>query len=242
MISFLKSLIYGNAASHLYFIVLIIQLYLLFPILDKWVKKTPVLTQAISFLISAVFSKLVYIVPAEYIPVISQANNIFPFWKAFPTWLFYFVLGMFAVRINLEKIISFGEKYLYVLTLISILCAVWFSYRSYLTGCLDAIKLELFVYTPLIGLTILGAGRKLRSKKSISKSMTFTAYHSQTVYFSHILILEILRKLSVFSYGMRGMLLLLVVETAVSIAFAWFFDKTLKLIADRIHRSQRVTQ
>ena len=235
LISFLKSMIYGNSAPHLYFIVIIIQLYLLFPILNKWIKKAPLLTLAGSFFISALLHFFISLPSLGNISILVKLYRVFPFWEAFPTWLFYFVLGMFAVQTGLEKIISFAEKYLYLLFIVSIIFGAWYAHNSFLTDSLDSVKFQLFVYTPLVALTILGMGRKLRGNKTLSAAVSFSACHSQTVYFSHIIILENLRKIPAFSYRMRGMMLLLISEIALSIIFAWIFDWAIKQIFNLAH-------
>ena len=235
LISFFKSILYGDSAPHLYFIVIIIQLYFLFPILNKWIKKSPLLTLAVSFFISALFHLFISLPRLGNIPILVKLSGIFPFWEAFPTWLFYFVLGMFGVQTGLEKIINFCEKHLYLLLFVSIIYGVWYARNSFFTGSLDSVKFQLFAYTPLVALTILGIGRKLRGNKTISAVVSFSADHSQTVYFSHILVLENLRKIPAFSYGMRGMMLLLVSEIALSIIFAWIFDWAIKRIFTLAH-------
>ena len=235
LISFLKSILYGNSAPHLYFIVIIIQLYLLFPILNRWIKQFPLLTLTVSFFISALFDLFISLPSLGNIPILVKLYSILPFWEAFPTWLFYFVLGMFWVQAGLDKIIDFGEKYLYFLLFVSIIFGAWYARNSFLTDSLDSVKFQLFAYTPLVALTILGIGRKSRGNKIISTVVSFSAYHSQTVYFSHILVLENLRKIPVFSYGMRGMMLLLLSEIALSITFAWIFDWAIKRIFSLAH-------
>lgn len=90
--SVFRTFLLGQAAPHLYFIVIIFQLYLLVPLLKRWVKRAPCASLLGSFLISYGIQKLFYFLKydVDWIP-----DLIRPYlWMLFPTWIFYFVLGL----------------------------------------------------------------------------------------------------------------------------------------------------
>ncbi len=87
-------LLWGTAFYHLYFVVIIIQLYLLYPLLYRWMIRAPrscLLTGlALTLLCQIVLNR--YSLGQLAIP--SQLNNLSLVF--FPVWIFFFVFGMFA--------------------------------------------------------------------------------------------------------------------------------------------------
>lgn len=98
-------IIWGTASYHLYFIIIILQLYLIYPWLRRKIKEQPVATLLASLFLSFICQTLLYFdmlgvykLPAGY--------NMF-YLVFFPVWIFYFVFGMIAA-LNREK----WEEYL----------------------------------------------------------------------------------------------------------------------------------
>lgn len=88
-----RHLFLGNGFTHLYFVVIIIQLYLLYPYLRKGFQTRPVLFLSVSFFVSLLCQSLLYLHAIK-------AIHLYPYYGefyliAFPVWLFYFFLGMF---------------------------------------------------------------------------------------------------------------------------------------------------
>jgi len=89
-------LLWGTGCYHLYFLVIIIQLYLLYPGLRMVMQKRPGLLIGGSFLLTLTAQFLLYLAMTSRIsldPAYNNFNLVF-----FPVWLFYFVLGMWAAR------------------------------------------------------------------------------------------------------------------------------------------------
>lgn len=107
---FWKILFLGRADYHLYFLPLIFQLYLLFPLILKIIKMFPRVTlftaltiQSLSF----IFFNYVGALETE-----SFFNSDQEQYSLFSSWIFYFVLGMFIAKRSIDpkhktKIISF---------------------------------------------------------------------------------------------------------------------------------------
>jgi len=91
-----QHLLWGTASYHLYFLVIMIQLYLLYPLLRTAIKKRPGLLIAGTFMLTLTVQYLLYLVMTSRLsldPAYNNFNLVF-----FPAWLFYFVLGMWAAR------------------------------------------------------------------------------------------------------------------------------------------------
>lgn len=216
-----NALLRGSAAPHLYFIVILIQLYLLYPLLKRLVSRHPV-----PLLIGALFLSLLsqQVVQCAGRGLIPQFRLFQFLWELFPSWIFYFVLGMVIAHFGLEKLCTWCGRYLWTLLAVTFLYALWFVYEAYLTQALDTFKLSMFFFAPLVLLTALAVGQRLRGCARLSRLVSFLAARSQTVFFSHVLVLEILRRIPFLVTGMRGMAALLLVEILLSVAAAWCID------------------
>ena len=82
-----RLLLTGGAASHLWFLPVLLQLYLLYPALKWCMRAHPLPTLVLSFLIS-LYCTLVICVPLPFPPWWRSRM-----WRLFPVWLFYFTLG-----------------------------------------------------------------------------------------------------------------------------------------------------
>jgi peptidoglycan/LPS O-acetylase OafA/YrhL len=89
-----KALLLGNAYYHLYFIPIILQLYLLYPWLRRWMKREGRSLLWAAGLLTGTCQILLYL----YLLRIISLPGQYSFWYlcGFPVWLFYFVFGMFA--------------------------------------------------------------------------------------------------------------------------------------------------
>lgn len=83
----------GNGFTHLYFVVIIIQLYLLYPYIRSIFKTHPGPFLIFSLLLSFACQLLLYLQALNVIKLPGYCLEIYLI--AFPVWLFYFVLGMF---------------------------------------------------------------------------------------------------------------------------------------------------
>ncbi|WLD92999.1 acyltransferase [Alkalihalobacillus sp. AL-G] len=102
-ITFLNT-ITGNGFVHLYFLFVIFQLYLLFPFLKSWIVAKPKQAIIYTFLVTFIVQTAVYAHSIEWIHLPQTGIS---YGSYFPTWIFFFVFGMFlAIHYKtLEQII-----------------------------------------------------------------------------------------------------------------------------------------
>lgn len=89
-------LLWGTAYYHLYFVVIIIQLYLLYPLLYRWMLRSPrtclltclALTLGCQIMLN-MYSLGQFALPQQFI----NLSLVF-----FPVWIFFFVFGIYAAR------------------------------------------------------------------------------------------------------------------------------------------------
>ena len=89
-----NSLLWGNAYYHLYFLIIILQLYLLYPFLRNWMLRSARSLLGASLLISGTVQILLYLYLLGVITLPARYSLLYV--RAFPVWLFYFVFGMYA--------------------------------------------------------------------------------------------------------------------------------------------------
>lgn len=216
-----SALLWGTSSAHLYFIAITLQFYLFYPLLRRLTDRWPLQTLLAAVAVSLACQQYVFYAGTGFLP------GGLPLWELLPTWAAYFVLGMALHQWGLPKLCRWCGKNLPFLAVLSALSALVYAYESRLTGSLDSLKWQLFFYTPLILLLSLGLGARLKGREEVDRAVSFLAKRSQTVFFCHVLLLECLRKVSLFNGGMKAMLLTFVVLLPLSILAAWVIDGAL---------------
>lgn len=83
----------GSAFVHLYFLIIMFQLYLLYPWLRLWVRRAPAQALIVSFLLTFLAQTW------AYIHDITKIGMQIPYvTRIFPVWLFFFMLGMYTAH------------------------------------------------------------------------------------------------------------------------------------------------
>lgn len=196
---------------------------MLFPLLKQWVETSPYKSFLISFIISYGIQKLFYFIQFDL--------NLIPrflrpyLWILFPTWLFYFVMGLLITYTRLIYIKKIASQNSVAIILITIAFACIYIIESNATKSLESIKSPLNIYVPLVFLFSFSVWNYI-GKLQVVRSLThFLAKHSMTIYFEHVLVLYFFRHFSLFSKGMSGMTLLLLAVTITSCLFAVLLDR-----------------
>lgn len=101
-------LLWGTGYFHLYFVIIIIQLYILYPFLRKLLDNYPGLSLMLSFLLTLSCQFALYQNMLGKLPLPPAYNMIYL--VCFPVWLFYFVLGMAAARIQSQLKSSLNNR------------------------------------------------------------------------------------------------------------------------------------
>lgn len=227
----LKSILLGSAADHLYFIVVIMQLYALYPLLKKLVGTAPWESVLISFMLTYTVQKAFYFLKfgLDLIP-----GSIRPYlWLLFPTWIFYFVLGMVLTRPRLERLQQFSFRHAAVLLPVTVVFSLLYVVNSYGTDSLNSIKTDLDLFVPLAFACCLGTWGAVQRVPGARTLISVLSGHSMTIYFLHVLVLYCFRRLPFFSTGMRGMLLMYAAVLVVSSVTAVLLDQLFSAAGNR---------
>lgn len=191
---FFGQLFFGNADYHLYFVPMIFQLYLLFPLLLIVVKKYP----SVMLLLAGIFQfSLYWLIDSN---AASQPGNTFfqsdqkQYLWAF-SWIFYFVLGMCMASIL--KLIQRKQIITLLLyaTLIGSACWVSFSAVQAINQGVDPLVALRFTRMPVLvyaSSCIIFLFLLVKNFTSFSKLFLILGKHSYLIYLSHTLILRII--------------------------------------------------
>lgn len=222
-----SALLWGTAATHLYFIVITLQFYLLYPLLRSLTDRWPLQTLLGALGLSLLCQQYIFYEGTGFLP------GGLPLWELLPTWVGYFVFGMALHAWDLSRLCRWCGRSLPFLIPMAALSALFYAYESRLTGSLDSIKWQLFFYVPLLLLVFLGIGARMKGNSRMDGAVAFLAGRSQSIFFCHVMLLECLRKLPVFNGGTRAMLLIFLVLLPLSILVAWGLDSVLAAMKRR---------
>lgn len=220
-----EAFLLGAAAPQLYFIVILLQLYLLYIPLHRALEEKPVPTLLIVFFVSfliqwAAYLLLfqVYFFPLELRPYLLRT--------CFPC-LFSFSLGIFLAQ-KRAIWIPFVTRNQGILFSFFLIFAVFYIADSAATASYDlSVKPLLFVYVPLAFFTLYALGVHVVKSACFLFAINGIARHSMTVFFCHIFILKYLREHVVLD-GTSGMLILCALTMVLSLLFAFLFDLVLE--------------
>lgn len=215
-----RHLLWGTGAYHLYFMVIIIQCYLLYPLLKAWIEK-----HAVSFVIS-LLSLCLFCQVVLYLNTIgrySLPGVVHPqvYLVAFPIWIGYFGLGMYMAqfRTRIESALASGSGRWGMLWVISMAFLLWDGHTtaSYASSgkptiMIYAIMSFLFFYS----LTLKYGGKGLPITDWLSRQ-------SFLIYLSHPVVLLFLQRIvhkmgvSAAWEGPGGMMMLYVLTVVITV-------------------------
>ena len=197
-----KGLVYGNAYVHLYFITIILQCYIIYPIIKYLLNRWQCWTLCISFGITLLYQVGIYFMQMGKI---GFSWSPLPCYEFLPTWLFYFVLGMFIAK-NILKIKEYIQGKSFLLGIIWSTTLLLLLIDSKLTKIYDSIRPSVMLYciTTFFFLYSLLIGQNLQMKK-ISDFIRWVSLQSFIIYLSHLyfmkLIIDNYPKLVTSTYG-----------------------------------------
>lgn len=225
-----KHLVMGTGYVHLYFLLIVLQLYLLYPVLRSWLDKHQTLLVSASFVGTLSAQTMIYL---HQIHVIELPSIGIPYVSLFPIWLFYFVFGMFAAR-NKE---SWEEKlagktlpiaFIWLVSFVLLLLDSRFT-RTFASSIKPSVML--FCITSYF-LFYLLALRVKNTSSTVGRWMEWIALHSFFIFLLHPLLLSIVVSLaSRYGFtqillGTKGLLLLYLIITLLTVLFTHLVSLT----------------
>lgn len=204
---FLRGLPTGKTFAHLYFIFLIVQFYLLFPILikllGKHMKKSPTKVFIVSFVLQAALLIYQYYFKKPTSNwALSMLNTYY--WKTVFGWFFYFIFGG-LIAFHYERVVDFIERYIKPIFIGYIVSITLFMGEVYLNiytnggrqyyerfGSIRPMNLiyGVFTFFMLIWIT-----RKIQNEeKIIVKIFKTCGTYSLGIYFLHPMVLEYIKQ------------------------------------------------
>lgn len=190
-------ILHGNASYHMYFPIIILQMYFLYPNIKLLLKEHSPIMLTGSFLITFYFQLSENLLNFGIKIMPSSPIRGLPYFMMFPTWLFYFVLGMylaghldklqnFVIRRSKVLIILWGTNYL----------ALFFEWK--ITGnFVNSVQPTLIPYTILSFAVLYYAGLKLKDRiASLDKLIYWLSLQSFFIYFAHPIVMEYIFKIA----------------------------------------------
>ena len=206
LIEFLKNVTLGNAYPHLYFIFLIFQFYLLYPLFLKYfikhMEKTPVLFFVICLIVQGI------ILSYEFFFKAYGGNGLIDFfnkyyWKSIFGWFYYFLTGGVAA-LHYKKITDFIEKNIWKIVPIYVISTTLYIGEVYLNIWKEegrtlyerygSIRPMTIIYASFTMIILIWIGRKIgRSKHGYKQIIKTCGIYSLGIYLIHPFVLEVLK-------------------------------------------------
>lgn len=216
-----RSLLIGCAGPHLYFVVILAQCYLIFPLLRRWTVRHP-------YTCLLIWSLCLY-AATELIRFRRLGLSLLPrtFWPylglSLLLWGAPFVLGMVLAEHGYEALKAFTAARPALFPVLWLLAGFLCALESRATGSVDTDRLSLFLYAALSFPALLSVWAVVGRWTPVRRVSSFLARRSMTVYYCHVVILTLCRRRWAFN-GMRGFLRLYGVVVVLSTAAAALLD------------------
>lgn len=191
--SFFWKLVLGRSDYHLYFVPMIVQLYVFFPVIFFLFKKMPIATVFVAFLIQAWwYWRFIYQGEVVLLPIFSLNDKEQYVWAA--NWVGYFALGMYLPRIwKLFSKNSLLAKIFCGGVLISLMFVIIQAVRDINLGMdpLNALRFTRYFLIVYCSGAIVASGWLVRYVKTPPRFLLFLGEHSYLIYLSHTLLLRL---------------------------------------------------
>lgn len=212
----LRNFLAGQAAPHLYFIPIVVQGYVLYPLLKGWVRRAPVQSALWSMAVTFLCQGWYVLHTIGLLPALPNPY----LWLTFPFWCFYFVAGMCLQRVDFAKITHLCRSSAGGILVCGVLFAVLYSAVSSRIGMLHAIRPDQMAFVLLMFFWGIAAWEKLKRVPFLARGTVLLSRYSMGIYYNHVLVLCFLRQFPRFQLGMSGMLLLFLATFGLSLLVA----------------------
>lgn len=178
----LRNFLAGQAAPHLYFIPIVAQGYVLYPLLKRWVRKAPVQGTLWSLAVTLLLQGWYALYSIDLMPDLPN-----PFlWLAFPFWCFYFVAGMCLQQVDFAKITRLCRRNGGSILVCGVLFAVLYSAVSSRIGVLHAIRPDQMAFVLLMFFWGIAAWEKLKRVPFLARGTALLSQYSMGLSLIHI--------------------------------------------------------
>ncbi|MDR7855165.1 acyltransferase [Tissierella sp.] len=236
IVSIVKDLILGRASFHLYYMVLIIQFYLVFPLCLKIYKKinNDVLSMSIFFILNAI--TILYIkMPFKD--------------RFFMNYIIFFGLGIVFANLKIKGFELTRALRIIIFTIYTIFTLYYFADRYGDIAQLPLISKGLYRYgwwifslISIVNIYVLADMLKIRKYNWIdNRVISSLSKHSFTIYLSHIFFIRILRELNLFTQIKNySMTLAFAFQLFAIICISWIFGIVMEKLELKIkHKVNR---
>ncbi len=183
---FLVNFLSGNAFHHLYFIALVFQFYLIFPLLQLIRSKIVwPLILILAAIINWYFVKVDVSAFFEGMPALVISQRAF-----LPEWIFFFVFGGFLAY-YWEPLQSFSKKFKFSLSLVAVMVVILavMEYRS--VGSIPSNRVTNFINIPILTLFMAGIMDSLKKINIFDKFLKEIGSLSMAIYLIHPFVINI---------------------------------------------------
>ncbi|PHK49133.1 acyltransferase [Staphylococcus edaphicus] len=188
----LNYFVYGKANFHLYFILTVIQFYVLFPILHKFRKGWPI----IGVYILATIANIIWI---RMDPISMDSDGIERFVndKLFiMNWISFFMLGIvYAKFYNEIRILIFKHKA--ILSIVIGILFIDFLLSIDLNHLQSSITISNMVYIPFFLIFLNYLYEHIKKNKTILKILTLIGNYSMGIYLVHYVAIQFVKRLPI---------------------------------------------
>jgi probable poly-beta-1,6-N-acetyl-D-glucosamine export protein len=188
--TFLLNFFSGNAFYHLYFIAIVFQFYLIFPLLQVIRSK---MLWSLLLILAAVIN--LYFLEVDVSSQFDGTLGVILSQRAFlPEWIFFFIFGGFLAY-HWEPLLAFSKKYKIVLSVAAVIVTVLavMEYKS--VGSIPSNRAANFINIPILTLFMAGIMDDIKKIRLAEKFLKEIGSLSMAIYLIHPFVINIFERI-----------------------------------------------